>query len=50
MIWQSKDQLNLTVDIRGTISVSNNKENVNLIFNRIPASNTADDRVKVIKL
>lgn len=49
-IFMPKDNLNLTVEVRGTFSVSNDKETMNRIFDRIPAEATNHERVKVIRM
>jgi hypothetical protein len=45
-IFVPKDQLNLTLDVRGTFSISPNKDNVNKIFARVtPSPNLSNDRL-----
>lgn len=50
MIYMPKDQLNLKVDLRGTVTISAEKANVNQIFDRVTAEPTESSRVKLIPL
>lgn len=49
-LWMPKDRLNLSFDVRGTVSVSNNDSIMNRIFDRIPAQPTGDERITLIPM
>jgi len=49
-LFMPRDQLNLTVEVRGVFAVENNPETVNRIFDRIPAAQGGADRVAVIPM
>lgn len=50
VIYMPKDQLNLKVDLRGIVTISANKKNMNQIFDRVTADKTENNRVKIIPL
>ncbi|MFB6075505.1 MAG: SPFH domain-containing protein, partial [Candidatus Aenigmatarchaeota archaeon] len=41
-VFMPKDQLNLTVDVRGTFTISTNEQNVNKIFAKLQAHSIGD--------
>ncbi len=49
-IYMPKDQLNLTVDIRGVFTISADKANVEKVFARVPADQTNSSRIRVIPM
>lgn len=49
-IYMPKDELNLDVDVRGIFSISAAEDNIEMVFARVPASNTESSRVKVIPM
>lgn len=51
LIYMPKDQLNLTVEVRGVFSISSEKSNVEMVFARIPADRVEDEsRVRIIPM
>lgn len=49
-IYMPKDELNLTVDVRGIFAVSSAEANVSQVFSRVPASPTNNDRISIIPM
>ncbi|MBI2055756.1 MAG: hypothetical protein HYT37_00025 [Candidatus Sungbacteria bacterium] len=49
-IFIPKDTLNLTVEVRGTVSISAEEQNVEKVFDRVSAESTNNERVKVIQI
>ena len=49
-IFMPKDTLNLRVEVRGTIAISPEEENVEKVFARVSAEATPDDRVRIIQI
>lgn len=50
VIYMPKDQLNLEVHLRGIVTISAKKSNINQIFARVTAKETSNNRVKIISL
>ena len=48
-LFMPKDKLNLTIDVRGTLSLSNDKDTVNRVFSRIPPQQKSQ-RVSLISM
>jgi len=48
-VFMPKDQLNLTLEVRGTFAISNDKKNINKIFARIPPKKK-EHRVYIITM
>jgi len=49
MIFMPIDQLNLTVDVRGIVTISTNEANLNSLYDKIPAIDL-DRRLKIIPM
>lgn len=49
-IWMPKDDLNLTVDVRGIASIAPNENTINRVFSRIDADQKIDSRVSRISM
>lgn len=49
-IFMPKDTLNLTVEVRGTVSISADEQNVEKIFDRVSSESTTNERVKIIQI
>lgn len=46
-VFMPKDELNLTVDVRGIYSVSSDEDVVNRVFDRLPASRVSDRMARI---
>lgn len=49
-IFMPKDKLNLLVEVRGTVSITAEEENVEKVFARVSAEATDDERVRLIQI
>ncbi|PID83361.1 hypothetical protein CSB11_01040 [Candidatus Campbellbacteria bacterium] len=49
-IYMPKDELNLDVDVRGTVTISAEKSNIDQVFDRVTAQPTQSERVNIIPL
>lgn len=47
-VFMPKDELNLTVDIRAVVQVSDDKQDINSVYNRLSPVETGQSRTKII--
>ena len=47
-VFMPEDKLNLTVEVRGTLTVPTAKEETEMLFNRLTSQQTSNDRVNII--
>lgn len=50
VVFIPQDKLNLTVEVRGTVSITSDDANVERIFSRVSAVETKEERVKLIPI